>query len=141
MNLTENFTLEEMIVSQTAARRGIDNTPSESVEENLRMLCITVLEPLRTIVRKPIIVTSGYRSPQLNAAVGGRPNSQHTTGNAADIIVPGIPTLEVCRTIARYLNYDQCINECGAWCHVSVVPYNNRKENLSVFLGNTRVGF
>ena len=85
MRLTKNFELEEMVRSVTARERGIDNTPPKKVKENLRMLCEEVLQPLRDRWGAPIVVSSGYRCPQLNRAVGGVRNSDHLYGCAADI--------------------------------------------------------
>ena len=85
MRLTKNFELEEMVRSVTAQKRGIDNTPSKKVKENLRLLCQEVLQPLRDRWGAPIVVGSGYRCPQLNRAVGGVRNSDHLYGCAADI--------------------------------------------------------
>lgn len=83
--LTPHFKLSEFTKSSTATARKIDNTPSEQVISNLKLLCEQVLEPLRVHFNCPIIIGSGYRSPALNKAVGGVANSQHMTGEAADI--------------------------------------------------------
>ena len=86
MKLSENFTLEELIHSNTAERMGIDNVPKdEKVVENLRSLCLEVLQPLRDYVGAPVHINSGYRCPELNMAVDGVKNSQHCRGEAADI--------------------------------------------------------
>ena len=86
MKLSENFTLEELIHSNTAERMGIDNVPKdEKVVENLRSLCLEVLQPLRDYVGAPVHINSGYRCPELNMTVGGVKNSQHCRGEAADI--------------------------------------------------------
>ena len=85
MNITRNFTLEELLRSPTASRLSIPNTPSESVTRNLTLLCNHILQPLRNAYGKPIIVNSGYRSSELNRAIGGAKNSQHMLGQAADI--------------------------------------------------------
>src|ERR1700676_5245324 len=90
MQLSTNFTLEEMLASQTAVRDGIDNTPTEEVISRLKDLCDNVLQPLRNLLKQPLIISSGYRSPTLNKAVGGVPNSEHQLGQAADITVPGM---------------------------------------------------
>lgn len=133
MELTPHFSLEEFIVSNTAARKGIDNTPSISVINNLRLLCMHVLEPLREKLKEtygkemPIIVTSGYRSPKLNAAIGGAKNSQHIEGKAADIHVPGLTIEELFEFIRTNLTYDQCIQEFNSWVHIS---WANRNEAL-----------
>ena len=75
MKLSKSFTLEEFIASQVAERKGIDNTPDETQVENMRVLCENVLEPIRALIQKPIIISSGYRSPELNAAINGSETS------------------------------------------------------------------
>jgi uncharacterized protein YcbK (DUF882 family) len=119
MKLTEHFTLEEMTVSEYAARNGLKNDPSETAVQNLKVLCKTVLEPLRLIVQKPVIITSGYRSKTVNKAIGGSSTSQHVKGQAADFIVIGMTVEEVFDIIAERLPYDQLIQEFGKWVHVS----------------------
>jgi hypothetical protein len=120
MLISEHFTLEEMTVSEWAARNGIDNAPhGPFVIENLRLLCVHVLEPLRRILRIPIIVTSGYRNPEVNKAIGGSETSDHMQGRAADIIVPRVSVAWVFDTIAKNLPFDQVIDEFGQWTHVS----------------------
>lgn len=121
MNLTPNFTLAEMVRSSTASRRGIDNTPPPVVIERLRLLCEHVLEPVRAHFGKPVIVTSGYRSPALNSAIGGSGTSQHSQGEAADFTVHGVSNIAVCRWMEKHLTYDQLIYEFGeeGWVHVS----------------------
>jgi hypothetical protein len=120
MQLSRNFSLQEMIVSQTAARRGLSNIPTEPVIEELKRLCRTILEPLRTTVGRPIVVSSGYRSLEVNKAVGGSATSAHVFGKAADIIVPGLSPFQVCK-IAKDMNlpYDQVILEFDSWTHIS----------------------
>ena len=88
MRLTEHFKLSEFTNSSTATARGIDNTPNEQQIANLKRICEEILEPLRAFAGQPIIIGSGYRSPALNKAVGGVKNSQHMTGEAADIRIP-----------------------------------------------------
>ena len=133
MELSPNFHLEEFTVSNTAARKGIDNTPSVEVINNLMLLCKYVLEPLRTKLNEkygkqmPIIVTSGYRSPKLNAAIGGAKNSQHIEGRAADIHVPGMTIEELYTFIKENFSFDQCIQEFNSWVHVS---WSNRNQAL-----------
>jgi hypothetical protein len=120
MILTDHFTLEEMLVSEWAARNGINNAPSGPfVIENLRLLCVHVLEPLRRILRLPIIVTSGFRHPTVNKAIGGSETSDHMQGRAADIIVPRVPVAMVFDAIAKNVPFDQVIDEFGQWTHVS----------------------
>lgn len=128
MRLTEHFTLAEMVVSQTASRKGIDNTPGQKEIVALTMLCREVLEPVRKHFERPVIVTSGYRSPALNKRIGGSATSQHCKGEAADFTVPGVSNFELCKWMERNLNYDQLIYEYGesGWVHVSYrLPYRN----------------
>jgi zinc D-Ala-D-Ala carboxypeptidase len=133
MRLTPNFTLAEMIVSQTASRRGIDNTPPPAVVTALTLLCNRVLEPVRVHYKRPVIVTSGYRSPAVNKAVGGAASSQHVLGEASDFTVHGVSNLEVCRWMEKNLNYDQLIYEFGesGWIHVSYRADRLRNMELS----------
>ena len=88
IQLSEHFKLSEFTRSATATARKIDNTPSQEVISNLKVLCQNVLEPLRAFAQQPIIISSGYRCPQLNSAVGGVYSSQHTLGEACDIRLP-----------------------------------------------------
>ena len=85
MNLTMHFTLEEMIHSNYAEKHNISNSPSQIIIDNLIMLCVLILEPLRTALNEPILINSGYRCKELNKAVGGVPDSHHLQGLAADI--------------------------------------------------------
>lgn len=130
MKLSEHFTLEEMTYSETAIRRGIDNTPDETCVNNLKSLCENVLEPLRTKLGKPLKITSGYRCRQLNSFIGGSANSQHQYGCAADIQVKGMTSKELFDFVrANKIKFDQCIEEFGSWVHISFTS-NNRKESL-----------
>lgn len=143
MMLSDNFTLAEMIASNTALRRGLANVPAADEIDNLRRLCAQVLEPLRAAIGKPITITSGYRSPPLNAAIGGSPRSDHCYGRAADIKVAGMSARAVCETIESLgLPYKQVIHEFGAWCHVSIPPAGEppRREALTAIkvAGRTR---
>ena len=130
MNLTPHFTLEEMTFSQTATRDGLDNTPSAQVVENLRLLCEHVLEPLRLQLNQSLQISSGYRSPQLNAAIHGAANSQHAEGKAADVLCPSIGTAALFRSVVQFgLDFDQVIFE-GTWVHVSFNQGANRGNIL-----------
>lgn len=133
MNLSENFTLAEMIRSDAASRRGIDNTPSPVIIENLTRLCLHVLEPVRAHFARPVIVTSGYRSPAVNSAIGGSGTSQHSQGEAADFTVHGVGNIEVCRWMEANLTYDQLIYEFGesGWVHCSWRKGRLRNMELS----------
>ena len=90
MNLTQNFTLSEMTKSETALRFGMDNTPTSSEIENLRILCENVLQPVRNYYGMGVKVNSGFRHPLVNAKVNGSTTSDHCKGFAADIEIPGI---------------------------------------------------
>lgn len=121
MQLTPNFTLEEMTVSQEAARRGIPNVPGQDQIDALRRLCRDILEPLREALGKPIVISSGFRSQTINATVGGSKTSDHLYGRAADIIVPGYTPLAVAKKIVELqLPFKQVIEEFGSWVHVSI---------------------
>lgn len=89
MKLTENFTLEELLASQVALKEGIDNSANEQQVSNLKTLAEKVLQPIRDLYGKPMIIDSGFRCPALNKAVGGVNTSQHLYGEAADIAVKG----------------------------------------------------
>ena len=120
MNLSENFTLEEMIASETAARHNIDQTPSNDVLMNLRRLAL-FLEDVRKLLDKPIHINSAYRSPLANEAVGGKKTSQHCRGTAADIKIKGMTPDQVVRAIVKSgLQYDQVIREFDSWTHISI---------------------
>jgi len=131
MRLSNYFTLEEFVTSQTAKRLGIINKPSNEAVNNLQLLCKRVLEPLR-MQCGPVVVSSGYRSPALNKAIGGSTSSQHCKGQAADIIVPGYDNLEVAKYIKGLLVFDQLILEFypGGWIHVSYSKDINRGSLL-----------
>jgi uncharacterized protein YcbK (DUF882 family) len=111
MKLTQHFTLEEMTKSQTASRKGIDNTAPPEVVENLKALCENVLEKIRIHFGKPLSINSGYRGPKLNKAIGGAKNSQHMTGQAADIEMVGMDNKILFCWIKDNLEFDQLILE------------------------------
>ena len=123
MNLSPHFTLAEMTVSEVAARRGIPNEPTPEALDALYRTA-TGLEAVRAVLGKPIIVTSGYRSPAVNRLVGGQPSSQHLRGEAADFICPafGTPAEVVAALVKSAVQYDQCILEFGRWVHISFAP-------------------
>jgi zinc D-Ala-D-Ala carboxypeptidase len=139
MKLTQHFSLEEMTKSQTASRKGIDNTPTPEVVENLKELCENVLEKIRNHFGRPLTVNSGYRGPKLNKAIGGAKNSQHLTGQAADIEIPGMDNKILFCWIRDNLDYDQLILEYykpgipdSGWVHVSWNSKGNRKQILTI---------
>ena len=122
MILTSHFTLEELIRSDVAIRRGIDNRPDAEVVENLKNLA-RGLERVRAVLRSPIIISSAYRCPKLNSAVGGATNSAHLLGNACDFTAPAFGTpREVASAIVANTDeiaFDQLILEGEAWVHIS----------------------
>ena len=125
------FTINELTRSSKANALGIDNTPTEQAVESLNLLINNVLDPLREAWGAPIQVTSGYRCPELNRAVGGSNTSQHVLGEAVDIkAVPGTKSNnEKLYKLIRELNLpvDQCINEYNySWIHVSYGPRHRR---------------
>ena len=130
--LTPHFSLEEFLVSETAARRGIPNTPDDAALANLKRLA-DVLEAVRTRLGTPLLITSGYRSPELNAAVGGSQNSAHMRGLAADFHCPGYGNpLQVCQAISAMdlldVPFDQLIHEFGLWVHLGLVPIDQARR-------------
>lgn len=139
MNLSKNFSLSELTFSETAARLGVDNTPTEAVIHNLKKLCERILQPARDALG-PLRISSGYRSPELNAKVPGSSNtSAHTLGFAADVLSLKVSKLEFARWVAKNCEFDQIILEYGtkadpAWIHVSADP-KNRKQIMRIMTG------
>jgi len=138
MQLTPNFSLEEMVRSSTAIRLGIDNTPSDEIIAELTRLCVTLLEPARSLLCVPMHTDSGYRCLALNAAVGGAPDSAHVWGGAADWIPVGMSLQLAFGLIkASTIPFDQLIIEAsdsGAkWIHIALPVPNTlpRRECLA----------
>ena len=120
MKLSPHFELWEFEVSQTAARKRIDNSVPKELLPNVTRLA-EFLEHVRQLLKSPIVISSGYRSPLVNKAVKGDKKSQHMQALAADFNVPGYTVKEVCEIISESrLQYDQLINEFGAWIHISI---------------------
>lgn len=139
MNLTPHFTLEELIHSDLATRRGIDNNPPSDVLPNLVRLA-QVLEQVRMLLIGPILISSGYRCPAVNRAVGGSAVSAHCEGRAADFICPeyGTPR-EVAERLARStITYDQVIFE-GTWVHIGI-PRREAKPRLQTLTAHFGAG-
>jgi hypothetical protein len=136
MKLSEHFNLDEFTTSQTATRKGIDNTPSPAVTERLRMLAAT-LEQVRSLLgNNSIRISSGYRSLALNRAIGSGDTSAHVLGYAVDFTCPKFGTpKEVANKIAESpIKFDQLIYE-GTWIHLSVDPRNRREVLTATFKG------
>jgi hypothetical protein len=142
VRLSQNFTLQEFTKSQTALRRGIDNTPGEEHLANATALFRNVVQKVRNQFGVTVI-NSGYRGPALNEAVGGSSTSQHCKGEAVDIECPGTPNYDVAKFIEDNLDYDQLILEFytpgipdSGWVHVSYKSEGNRKQSLTAMKEN-----
>ena len=121
MNLTTHFTLEELTRSEVAARNGWDNTPNEEEIANLKRLAVLLEQVKGAVGMKPVMINSGFRSKQVNDAVGSKDSSQHRIGCAADLRVPGMRPREVVQAcMANAVPFDQIILEFDAWTHISV---------------------
>jgi len=137
MKLSANFELAELTKSQVAERKGIPNNPSPDQIDNLKSLCINVLQPIRSEFDKPVIISSGFRSAELCISIGSKPTSQHAEGKAADLEIPGVDNMELAMWIKNNLNFDQLILEFykdgepnSGWVHVSWNGDNNRNQTL-----------
>ena len=138
MQLSTNFSLTEMVKSETALRHGMENSPGEAEVNNLRVLCEKVLQPVRDHYGKGVKVNSGFRHPEVNAAVGGSKTSDHCKGQAADIEIPGVANADLAQWIADNLDFTQVILEFytpgvpdSGWVHVSYDPANLKKQALT----------
>lgn len=136
MKLSPNFTLAEMLASQTATRKGITEqfNPPAAVIANLKFVANNLLEPVRAKIG-PLKISSGYRSPLTNKSVGGAKNSQHLTGEAVDIDLGSIAANKQLFDFIRKsgLEFDQLINEYNfSWVHVSLKREGNRKQVLVI---------
>lgn len=139
--LSEHFTLEELTASQYAVRHNLDNTPSPSVLGNLYVLA-TTLEAVRKLYNKPINISSGYRCPMLNKAVGGAENSAHKLGLAVDFVISGIALKDIVRDIvASDIAFDQLIFE-GTWIHLGLrTDKPQRREVLTATFTNGKASY
>jgi|TARA_X000001382_G_C3149603_1_gene172557 hypothetical protein len=140
--LSKNFTLTEFTKSQTASRRGLDNTPNEEHLQNAKLLFENVVQKVRDQFGITVI-NSGYRGPALNEAVGGSSKSQHCKGEAVDIECPGQSNYMVASWIEENLDFDQLIlefytpgKENSGWVHVSYKSEGNRKSVLTAMKEN-----
>ena len=148
MKLSENFSLLELTKSQTAERKGIDNTPSPEHQENLKLLCTHILQPVRDHFERVVSVSSGYRSPELCTAIGSKITSQHAKGQAADFEIYGLSNQELSIWINENLEYDQLILEywkkedpSSGWVHCSFDDRVNRKQYLKAYKENGRTKY
>jgi zinc D-Ala-D-Ala carboxypeptidase len=137
LQLSPNFWLSEFVKSQTASRHGINNSPSTSAIENLRLLCRSVLQPLRDEYKMPVVISSGYRSRALNSLVRGSSSSQHCSGQAADFTIPGVSNLALIQWVRSHLQFDQLILEYwsggnSGWIHCSFNLNHNRQQFFEI---------
>ena len=139
LQISKHLTLAELTTSQTATRRGISNKAPMHVIENLKLVAEKILEPTRAHFGKPIRISSGYRSPELNRAVGGSKNSQHVTGQALDLqATNGITNAQIFNYIKDNLDFDQLVWDYGtfnepAWVHVSFRSFERGKNRKQIF--------
>ena len=136
MNLSRNFSLQELIKSDTAIRKGINNNPNAEQIEKLKALCENILQPVRDHFGR-VKVTSGYRSPELCTAIGSSVNSQHAKAEAADFECVGVDNAELADWIKDNLTYDQLIVEYytpgepnSGWIHCSYISDQPRASYL-----------
>ena len=148
MQLSENFSLLELTKSQTAARKDIDNTPSPEHQENLKLLCTHILQPVRDHFERVVSVSSGYRSEELCLAIGSKITSQHAKGQAADFEIYGLSNQELANYIKENLDYDQLILEywkkedpSSGWVHCSYKGNTNRKQYLKAYKENGKTKY
>ena len=140
MKLSNNFSLNELTRSQTAERKGINNTPSVEHQENLKSLCTNVLQRVRDHFGQVVTISSGYRSPELCVAIGSKTTSQHAKGEAADFEIFGVSNKELADWIHYNTQYDQLILEYwkesdpnSGWVHCSYSQGKNRRQYLRAY--------
>ncbi len=140
--LSEHFTLEELTARKTARRLGLDNTPPQDVLENLTYTANKMEKVRELLGGNPIVISSGYRSPAVNKAVGSKSKkSQHLSGQAIDFTCPkfGSPRKIVEAIKNSDINYDQVIYEFDEWVHISFTQSDNRKQALTIDSQGTRL--
>lgn len=140
MNLSEHFTLEELTHSDAASRLGLDNTPIPAVVENLKRLAAFLEDVREYLGGRVIMVNSAYRSPAVNAAIGGKKTSQHLLGLAADIRVQGMKPAEVVNALMKSgLEYDQLILEFNSWTHISIPALDQKPRKQALIIDSSGV--
>jgi len=147
MNLSRNFTLQELTKSDTAIRLNIHNEPNGDQIDKLKQLCENVLQPVRDQFGR-VKVTSGYRSPELCRAIGSSENSQHAKAEAADFEVIGVDNAELADWIHKYLETDQLILEFytpgepnSGWIHARWIPYQPRRQFMHAYREGKKVKY
>lgn len=129
--MTLNFKISELIHSDIAIQNNINNMPDINSLDNMLNLIVLCLQPIRNLIKKPMIITSGYRNQKVNFLAGGKINSQHLNGFAADFKISGMTPNQIINIIKNSnIEYDQLINEYDKWVHISFVKNNNRKQVL-----------
>lgn len=124
-----NFSISELCRSDKARQHNIKNTPNIAQVDNMLNLIVYTLQPVRELFQKRVIISSGFRNPQLNKLVGGVSNSQHLEGKAADFTIPGETISGIIFKIqTSNIEYDQLINEYDRWVHISFNKGNNRRQ-------------
>jgi hypothetical protein len=139
IKLSKNLALTEMLRSESAKRRGISNKATKEHIENMKILAEKVFQPIRDHFKVPIRISSGYRSRELNAIIGGSQTSQHSEGKAMDVDMDGtkITNKQIFDFIRQNLEFDQLINEFDySWVHVSFNLGKNRKQVLEAYKQN-----
>ena len=130
-----NFTMSELLHSDIAEKYNIYNVPDKEHLDNLLILIIECLQPIRNFINKPMIISSGYRNPRLNShpLINGAPNSLHTTGQAVDFTVKGMTPRQIVEMIKRSgVEVDQCINERNCWVHLNYNKGKNRNQFFEI---------
>ena len=130
-----NFTMSDLLKSDVAEKYNISNIPDKQSLDNMLTLIIECLQPIRNYINKPMIISSGYRSPRLNGhpLINGAPNSQHVTGQAVDFTIKGMTPKQIIEKIkASGVQIDQCINEKNIWVHVSYNKGKNRNQYFEI---------
>ena len=151
MKLSANFTLDELIKSQIAERKGINNNPSPEQIENLKALAVNILQPIRTHFDKPLIISSGFRCAQLCLEIGSKITSQHCADNeaaAADFEIWGMDNEILASWIKGNLEFDQLILEFykkgepnSGWVHCSYSRNQNRNQSLIAYKDNGKTNY
>ena len=147
MQLSRNFSLQELIKSDTAIRKGIDNNPNADQIEKLKLLCENILQPVRDHFGR-VKITSGFRSVDLCLAIGSSQNSQHCKAEAADFECVGVDNAELFDWIKSNLEPDQLILEFytpgepnSGWIHASYIPYQPRRQFLHAYREDKKVKY
>jgi len=138
MQISKHLNLAEVTRSDSAKRKGISNQPTAEHIENFKKLAVNIFEPIREHFKVPILISSGYRSKELNSAIGGSLTSQHCQGEAIDIDMDGSGTIsnaDVFKYIKENLNFDQLIWEFGTkenpdWVHVSFESTGKQRKQI-----------